>query len=33
LLTPHIGAYTLEANRRMAEVSAVNLAEMLETGP
>jgi D-3-phosphoglycerate dehydrogenase len=33
LLTPHIGAYTLEANRRMAEVSAANLAEMLETGP
>ena len=32
VLTPHIGAYTQEANRRMAEVSAANLAEMLEIG-
>ena len=30
VLTPHIGAYTLEANRRMAEVSAMNLTEMIE---
>lgn len=29
VLTPHIGAYTVEANRRMAEVSARNLVAML----
>ena len=30
VLTPHIGAYTVEANRRMAEVSAQNLVDLLD---
>lgn len=32
ILTPHIGAYTVEANRKMAEVSALNLVQMLGKG-